>query len=723
MAEDQIPQNVDAAIDESLGDAKPRRRRGKTQPSYQVIGDSKIPVSKATGAIWKSRVNQGNKNTEGVRESWQEAIRYFENDQLPHRKNKDNEVGNDQSNQRLNNKITETENVVFANVTTMVPALYARNPEAEFTANIEANTGLATSLERLVNVLGHRKAAPGINLKPKAKRGVVTCLLTNRAWIKIGWTERAESSEQALKDLEGLSKELDKAKDTKAIQAVEGKIQALEESIDILRPSGPFAVHKSPFEIIVDPNAKEIDLSDAKWLIEADMLPTEFILAKYAKKSKNAEEYKSIYKSTHIMKATLEGEDKAEDIGNNFSVFENQGDTAKSFGFNDEESFNKAKMTKVYKVWDAVTRRVLMFNSQDWKWPIWVWDDPLELDTFFPFYPLTFFESPNGPLTKGEVSYYLDQQESINEIADEKKRARRWARRNIFFNKNLVNQEDAEAVLNGDDGTARGINIPPDMKLQDVIGSITAPSVQHKELFDKEDLYKAVDRVSSVGATMRGEQFKTNTNKAAVQSNQAASNMRVDEKTDQIEDWVGQIYWGIAQLCLMNMEKEQVSNLIGEEAAAEWKNMTKEEVGQLSYQVVGGSTKKPTSAAKKEEALELGQVLGQFVNAAPGPTLKIMLKAMERAFDEIVIKEEDWAEIAEAIAAQEGQEQPPGEGQEGGQGDINTASPEQLKEIMAKLPPEMKQQVKSSIDSGVSPAKALQSAMAQMQQQESAPTQ
>ena len=322
MAEEIIPTDVDANIDASLGDTAPKRRsRKRKDPIYKVVGDSKIPVSKATGKVWKSRVAQVMKQTEGVRTAWSEAVRYYENDQLNHRQGQENATGNRLGNRKLNNNITESENVVFANVTTMVPALYARNPEAEFTSNVEDKKPLATVLERLVNVLGGRKSSPGINLKPKAKRCVVTTLLTNRSWMKIGWTPRSESSEQALVDLEKLSKDLDKAKDSKRIVELEGQIQALEESIDILQPAGPFCKVKSPFDILIDPNAKELDLSDAHWLIEEDMLPTEFILARYARKDKDGQ-YRSIYQPTHVMKASLDG-DEGIDEAENYSIFSN----------------------------------------------------------------------------------------------------------------------------------------------------------------------------------------------------------------------------------------------------------------------------------------------------------------------------------------------------------------------------------------------------------------
>jgi hypothetical protein len=188
--------------------------------------------------------------------------------------------------------------------------------------------------------------------------------------------------------------------------------------------------------------------------------------------------------------------------------------------------------------------------------------------------------------------------------------------------------------------------------------------------------------------------------------------MRVDEKGDQIEDWIGAIYWGIAQLCLQYMPVEQVVELVGEEAQEVWENLSPEEINSLSLIVLGGTTKKPTSAAKKEEALEFGQVLGQFVNAAPGPVLKVMLQVMEKAFDEVTMREEDWTELIESIEQQAGGDQQGQQGQQQGQ-DVAGASPEQLQEMLAQLPPEVKQQVQSAIQSGVSPQKALQGAMKQ----------
>ncbi len=718
MAEDElIPENVEDTIDRSL-DQPTRSQRAstarKTQPSYKILPGSKIPVAKAYGKTWKGRRDLAAQVQSEVSAAWQEAIRYYENDQSAHR---DGDARHQSTSQgrasQLNDRITETENIVFANVTTMVPALYSRNPSAEFTAVQESDDvkRMATLIERTVNTLGSMKAAPGFNMKPKAKRCVITALLTNRSWVHVNWTFKTDSSDQALEDIRSLAERLAKAKDTKKIKEIEGELQALEESVEVLQPEGPKVRVLSPFEVLIDPAAQEIDLSDALWAMHCEYIPTNFLLARYAKRVKDSNQFRSIYKPTHIMKMGI-GDEQGHDK-DDYQLLDPK-DQANNFGFDSEEEFNRFAMTKVWYVWDKITRRVFMYHDNDWTWPIWVWDDPLHLDTFFPYFPLTFFDSPSGPTTKGEVSYYLDQQDAINEITDEKRRTRLWARRNVFYNSNLIDREDVEAVLNGNDGTARGLNLPEGMKLTDAIGTIPPPSLQFAELFNKEEYYQASQRLSSVGDVLQGAQFKTNTNSSAVKANVAATNMRVDEKSDQIEDWIGQVYWAVAQMCLQFMSPELAQSILGPHAE-EWRTFSADEIKQnFNMNVVGGSSKKPTSQAKKEEALELGQVLGQFVNAAPGPVLKVMLEVMQEAFDEINLKEEDWDAIIQAVNQQQAgptgassgassPEQQATPNQQGG-----SLNEQQINQLLETLPPEAKQQIVAQIQQGVPPEQALQ---------------
>ena len=60
--------------------------------------------------------------------------------------------------------------------------------------------------------------------------------------------------------------------------------------------------------------------------------------------------------------------------------------------------------------------------------------------------------------------------------------------------------------------------------------------------------------------------------------------------------------------------------------------MQPEEIRKLVMcQIEGGSTVKPTSAAKKAEALQIGQILDVF--ASNPAVVMVLLKMMQRAFD------------------------------------------------------------------------------------------
>lgn len=696
----------------------------ENQPLYKVLGDSKIPVSKASGVVWKSRRDHGLSARGSAQANWDEALRYYDNDQSSHRNSVDGGEGN-RATTRLGNEWTETENVVFANCSIMVPMLYAKNPHITVTIENDAAELRAKGVERLINKLMSKRTAPGLNFKTKARRAVLTALLTNNSFIKIGWIKKDDGSEAAIQQLQDLSIELQNAKNKKEILEVEGKIMALEEKISLLAPSGPTCSNKTPHRIVIDPTAEEPDGSDAQWMMEWDYLPTAYINAVYTTRDGN--ENKSIFEPTHVMNASTgasEGHNAAEEAVNNFTLMGDDFDAA-AHGFDNPRAYKLAQYTKVWYVWDKTTRRVLMFADNKWTWPIWVWDDPLKLPRFFPYFRLWFHESVNQNAPKGEVSYYLDQQDAINEIASEVRRGRQWAKRNILYNKNLIQQKDVEDVLKGDDGTARGVDLPEGTKIEDAVFSFVPPGLRMPEFFSPDSKFAAINRITGINDAMRGAQFKTNTTNKAVEAYNSNTDIRVDERVDLIEDFIGDIAWNIAMLCMMNWTKEDVAPLIGVELAGGWVQVTdnREFDTLFSARVEGGSIAKPNSREKKEQAMQLAQALGQFANAAPAVVI-VMMKMLERAFDEVVIADEEWQMIIQTMMqalmkagggpGQEGQQQPPEE-QEPGPPVTDEALQQQVQQRIAMLPPSAQRKLEEMVNSGMPPAEALETIEAELQ--------
>lgn len=702
-----------------------RKKKGEEEdvPLYRVVGDSRIPVSRSAGALWQSRKDRGVASRKDTEENWDEAIRYYDNDQSAHRRSIDGGAGNRPS-RRMSEGWTETENVVFSNCSIMVPMLYSKNPNITVTTDIDANEGRARGVERLINKLLSKKTAPGLNLKPKMRRAVLTALLTNSAFVKIGWIAKDDGSEAAIAQLQQLSSELANAKNKKEILEIEGKLQALEERIALLSPSGPTCRNLMPHRVIVDDTAAEPSGDDANWMMEWDYLPTGYINAVYA--TKQGEQFRSVYEPTHVLHSGDAGH-AIEETVNNFKLVGDALD-ANSHGYTNVSAFKAAQYTKVWYVWDKTTRRVMLFADNNWKWPLWVWDDPLKLPRFFPYFRLWFHEAVNSQAPKGEVSYYLDQQDTINDINSEVSRGRQWAKRNILYNKDTIDQSDVETVLRGDDGTARGISIPEGTKIQDHIFSFVPPSITMPELFNSDSKFAAINRITGIHEAMRGGQFKTNTTNKAVQQYQQQTDVRVDERVDLIEDFIADIAWNIAMLCMMNWTRDDVAPFIGEALAAEWQQVSDnvEFERNFSARVEAGTIAKPNSREKKEQAMQLSQALGQFANASPAIVI-VMLKMLERAYDEVIVSDDEWKLIMDTMMqALQKAGGGPGEGEEGGQQQqppepgapvTDEGMMQQVAQRIAQLPPQAQAKLEELVQSGMPPSEALDQIEAELQPQ------
>ena len=147
-----IPENIDRQLNETLGIDGDEEQTQEYTPSYKVLGDTKIPISKAEGKLWKVRKDQAATVMKDVTEQWDLTYKYFNADQI--------NIKEDGSLEFKHNKLRKgnknTENLVWANNTGLIPALYSQDPVVEITTNkkndqvSEENVAM---LERLFSVL------------------------------------------------------------------------------------------------------------------------------------------------------------------------------------------------------------------------------------------------------------------------------------------------------------------------------------------------------------------------------------------------------------------------------------------------------------------------------------------------------------------------------------------------------------------------------------------
>ena len=341
---------------------------------------------------------------------------------------------------------------------------------------------------------------------------------------------------------------------------------------------------------------------------------------------------------------------------------------------------------------------------------------------------MNFYDDPTNFYARSETMMFLDQQDAINAINNEIAKVRAYIVGKVLYNKNIVKDEKVvDEFLQGTTSKrALGIDAPPETDLTKLFSPFVPQSAQSLNtiIFDKQRLLEAIDRVSSVTAVMRGVEYKTNTTNKAIESYESTTQTKLDEKIDAIEDAIGEVGTKLLHVCLRNMSTETVASILGQADADIWDKYRDAFINQgvkFTATVAGGSTLKPTSATKKQQAVQLSQALGQFASAAPVAIL-VALKVMERAFDEVVIRKEDWEMIIQSIESQlqRGNSNPQrgGEGGQGGeqQGDMA----QQIEQLIDGLPDPAKQFLGQMIAQGTPIREAVGQVVEELQNAQAA---
>jgi hypothetical protein len=492
--------------------------------------------------------------------------------------------------------------------------------------------------------------------------------------------------------------------------------------MEVLEPSGFGLGNVLPHRLTIDPHAEQQDGLDADWMAEEVYFSTSYLTARFTAPDGDDEEddpdntnRKLIYKPTHKARFVAgNGAGRDDGLGLVMDSIDKTGNEPTSFTEDERTAYINMYYTKCFFWWDKATRRLMLFHSGDWTWPIWVWDDPLGLTRFYPYFIISFAMSTGGTVSVGETAYMLDHQDEVNDMARQKSRIRRTIFDYFFYNSSKFKKDEVEKFIRAIRGeTSRGkhaIGVDAgEMAIKDVFESLAPPSAQYEKLFDNSSTLASINRITNTSDALRGVQFKTNTTEDAVQSYMESLKLSVGAKVDVIEDVVADLALSVAEIAVQFMDEEQVAGIVGPYLAQFWQQMTVDQFhAEYDIELVAGSMEKPTSIFKKKEAIDVTTAVGQFASAAPGSTLTIMLKVLSKAFTEVVIKPEDWAALKAEIQAnlqrgvstggggqpQPGGQQPPN-GQAGGiqlgrngGGDIRQAAlqlPDQVKRKVMQL--------------------------------------
>jgi hypothetical protein len=705
-------------------DGKDKKPKEKNIPPYQMYPGSKIPVSKAFGSLWKTKIEATQRANELIYEAWEQCFAYYNNHQ----------VKASESSKGVFQRGDVTENVIYSNINVMLPAVYGQDPDIAVNTTDKEDEKFAECAHNLLNAL--LKGKNLLNCKPKVKKAVGVALMTNYGVLKLDYVLKSDSQESVVDELAQVTKEIAEAKNQKALENAYGKLAAIESVVDIFEPGGPKLKNVMARNLVVDATAEMPDGTDATWMAERCYIQTSYLKYKFTRKEKNSDCWYYVFKPTH--KAVFaEGSGNQKDDAYGLVLQTLSGDP--TLQENDEiGTYRDLYFTECWLVWDKATRRTALFAADDWAYPLWVWDNYTKTSRFFPYFIIGFGLSTGQTATVGEVSYYLDQQDEINQINRQVARIRNSIFNFFFYNSHKISQADAEILMQAvkrgfsDEQSVIGVKVPEGAKIADCFEALVPPAINYEALFNKDPTMNSINRISNTSDAIRGVQFKTNTNEASVQSYQDAARMSVGAKIEVVEDVMSDLCKALLEQCVQNMSKDEVIGYVGAKIGEGWQNYTLEAFNsQFALDIVPGTCEKPNSIFKKKEAVQIVQAIGQFASAAPITSMKVALRVLEQAFTEVVIKPEDW-DIMEAemtmqaqrgnstgapAAPQPGQNKPAGPAAGGPAAGGDGGIPPEL----ANLPPQVKQNVMQMHNQGAPPDQIARYLQQQVMAQQHAP--
>ena len=605
----------------------------------ELVGSMSVPVSRKAGVRWRSKIHDALDAYSSERSLWDKAFQQYRavtaSELL--------DAANTQRAYRYKFQSTNLtdENVVRDTVKILLRNTYTDNPTITISTMDIAQKDFAKCIERAVQALFDRRGKPGVNAKTHFRRQIVHAQLSNFGVIKLCYQGTVGSRQDALNRMIELRKELADATKIKDVDAVYAALEEMEEELPLRQDKGMSLENTLPHKLIVDPKCTFTDLTDADWAAEEVDISTAYIRQRYMKKTADGE---------WVRKSDNRGKQSDERVDDGAVLRDEIAATVLGTTTDERAQVLAKDMTRCYIVYDRLSQLISLYSDDDWTYPLWVWDDDLMLSHFFPFFILAFTEPVDGIVQPGETAYYSGLGIEINMINRKVHQIRSSVFGALIYNAKDSQKSEIERLIrhleNPTEVKAFGIEWDPDKKLEDIVHAFTPPAYNYKDLFDKTNTYNTINRIANTTDAQRGGEFRTNTNTTAVNAYNQTATQATSELTDQIEDVTGSVAWAMAELLVSKYQKSEIAFLIGTKNAEAFQPMSVEEFNtQFSMEIVSGTTEKPTSDAKKKEALAIAQAVGQVGQGAPVASLKIILKMFRDAFSSLEVTDDDLAAL------------------------------------------------------------------------------
>lgn len=573
---------------------------------------------------------------------WQERIRAASED---HRKRinefEKNRTYSRGAQQRDDTGKLVTTNLIYANQSTTVPHIYAKNPEIAVAPSKAASPARYQTVKQFaqtMEVVLHRMFVRDTRLKQRMRGALYSTFNTGEGWLKMLYQRdyaedallrnRIHDAQDNLARLERLiesSRDIDKGKEAEAERdELRVLIDSLNAQVEVAVSEG-LVIDRILTDDIIVLDRVLIDF-DAYVQAEAIDHMVWMTKAEYEERFGELPEEGPAPNIYHERKLPAEQENRAAPVKKPGGV----------------------ELICVHELWHLRTNTVFTWGDGGKSWARDPYSPERMAERWYPFFRLgwNLQDGTHEPIP--DVTLQRDLQDEYNASRTQWKAAReesmpvRLARAN-----GALTQADLERINNRKSRDLIVVNGRSEKPLQDDLAQLDPPPVD-MAVYDTSPIRGDMELVAGRGDAAAGGVVEAKTaTEAEIQ--QAGLVNRSEYRRDVTEDLITEMAEAAAQMLLQELTVQQVEFIAGEGAV--WPQLSKPEVFALiNIEVRAGSTGKPNQAKEREQWTQLLPMLQQTVqqifelqaigNFQLAEVLRKLLAETLRRFDERLDLEE-----------------------------------------------------------------------------------
>lgn len=479
-------------------------------------------------------------------------------------------------------------NMVFSTVNVIVPAVAINSPKINVTANQAEDEAAAPVVEAVVN---HQWRA--YDVQDQVREAVKDFVMIGLGWLKVVWETEEREVPLSQEEFTELAAQAlaERSAGIAAAPGMEDDFPSIDEVLDNLPvkqlkvvKDQPLVRRVSPFDIFVDPDATT--LTDARWICQRAFVPIEV--------ARRNEEW-SLKARNRLKKVKKARSDAEHDL------------------LPDALESGEAGFAEVYEFYDLVSGKMCVFADGCDEFLVDFEDAPFPGG--HPFVWVPNYEVPERffPIGDVETIYPLQVELALTRTAQLNDRKR--GRRITLFRESALDSEGVESLRAGADNVM--INVTnTSSNFDEVFRQVSSQGLQPEWYRADEQAMADINTVSGVAEFLRGGDSEIRRTATEIGVMQDAANARFSDKLAKVEKAMGAVAERMILLSQQFMDSEAVARVVDDTQAVNWVPYDRDALqGEFTFVVEAGSSQPQNESFKRQQALQMMDILGQFMGS------------------------------------------------------------------------------------------------------------